>query len=79
MHRHGYKGRKLSRTKDIRRLLIKNLSTDLFDKGQITTTVAKAKEVVSYSEKLITKSKKQICIIVGKLYLNYLLLQLLID
>ena len=58
MHRHSYKGRKLSRTRDPRRLLIKNLATELFDHQSVTTTLAKAKEVISYSEKLITKAKK---------------------
>ena len=57
MHRHGFKGRKLSRTKDVRRLLIKNLATELFDHGRLTTTLPKAKEVVPYCEKLITKAK----------------------
>ncbi|MCY3804738.1 MAG: 50S ribosomal protein L17 [Candidatus Saccharibacteria bacterium] len=58
MHRHGYKGRKLGRTRDPRRLLIKNLATELFNNQSVTTTLAKAKEVISYSERLITKAKK---------------------
>lgn len=50
--------RKLSRTRDARRLLIKNLATALFDKGSLMTTLPKAKAVLPYSEKLITKAKK---------------------
>lgn len=58
MHRHGYKGRKLSRTRDQRRALIKGLASNLSENEQITTTVPKAKELVPYFEKLITKAKK---------------------
>ena len=58
MHRHGYKGRKLGREKDQRRALLKGLATALIDNGSIRTTVPKAKEVVPYVEKLITKAKK---------------------
>lgn len=58
MHRHGYKGRKFSRERDQRRALIKGLSSNLIDNGSITTTTPKAKELVPYVEKLITKAKK---------------------
>jgi large subunit ribosomal protein L17 len=58
MHRHGYKGRKFSREADQRRALIKGLATNLIDSGKITTTTPKAKELVPYFEKLITKAKK---------------------
>lgn len=58
MHRHGYQGRKFSRERDQRRALIKGLATNLIDNGQITTTTPKAKELVPYVEKLITKAKK---------------------
>lgn len=57
MHRHGYKGRKFRRQKDERRALIKGLSTNLIEHGEITTTTPKAKELVPYFEKLITKAK----------------------
>lgn len=58
MHRHGYQGRKLRRDRDQRRALIKGLADSLVLNTEITTTLPKAKEVVPYVEKLITKAKK---------------------
>lgn len=58
MHRHGYKGRKFGRERDQRRALLKGLATNLVDHGSIETTLPKAKELVRYIEKLITKAKK---------------------
>lgn len=58
MHRHGYKGRKFGRERDQRRALIKGLATSLVLHGKIETTLPKAKELVRYIEKLITKAKK---------------------
>jgi len=58
MHRHGYKGRKFSRERDQRRALLKGLATSLVEHGKIETTFPKAKELVRYIEKLITKAKK---------------------
>lgn len=58
MHRHGYKGRKFGREQGPRRALIKGLATNLVEHGKIETTLPKAKELVRYIEKLITKAKK---------------------
>lgn len=58
MHRHGYKGRKLGRQRDQRRALLKGLATSLVMEESIETTFPKAKELVRYIEKLITKAKK---------------------
>lgn len=58
MHRHGYKGRKFDRERDQRRALVKGLADSLVKYETIETTLPKAKEVVPYVEKLITKAKK---------------------
>ncbi len=58
MHRHGYKGRKFHRERDQRRALMKGLADSLIKYESIETTLPKAKEVVPYIEKLITKAKK---------------------
>lgn len=58
MHRHGYKGRKFGRERDQRRALLKGLATSLVEHGKIETTHPKAKELVRYIEKLVTKAKK---------------------
>jgi len=58
MHRHGYKGRKFHRETDQRKALIKGLADSLVKYEAIETTLPKAKEIVPYMEKLITKAKK---------------------
>ncbi len=57
MHRHGYKGKKFGRKADQRRALLKGLADSLVLRESIETTLPKAKEVASYTEKLITKAK----------------------
>lgn len=57
MHRHGYQGRKFGRERDQRSALIKGLAESLVKYESITTTLPKAKEVVPYMERLITKAK----------------------
>jgi len=54
-HRHGY--RKLNRTSAHRKALLKNLAIALIMNERIETTVAKAKTLRSYIEKLITKAR----------------------
>lgn len=58
MHRHGYKGKKFGREKDQRRALLKGLADSLVLRESIETTLPKAKELISYTEKLITHAKK---------------------
>lgn len=58
MHRHGYKGRKFGRERDQRSALLKGLASNLVEQEAIITTLPKAKELVPYFEKLITKAKK---------------------
>jgi large subunit ribosomal protein L17 len=58
MHRHGYKGRKFHRETDQRSALVKSLAEALIINESIETTLPKAKEVLPYVEKLITKAKK---------------------
>lgn len=58
MHRHGYQGRKFHRERDQRRALLKGLADSLVKYESIETTLPKAKEVVPYVEKLITKAKR---------------------
>ena len=57
MHRHGYQGTKFGRERDQREALVKSLAEALIIHGRIVTTVPKAKTVVPYVEKLITKAK----------------------
>jgi len=56
--RHRVGGRKLQRTSAHRIALFRNMSAALIKHEQITTTVAKAKELRPYIEKLITLAKK---------------------
>jgi large subunit ribosomal protein L17 len=56
-HRVGY--RKLGRTTAHRKALLRNLATALFDRERIQTTLAKAKELRPYAEKLITLAKRE--------------------
>lgn len=58
MHRHGYQGRKFGRERDQREALLKGLADSLIIHESIVTTLPKAKEMVPYVEKLITKAKK---------------------
>ncbi len=56
--RHRVAGKKLSRTKDHRRALRRNLITELFRHERIKTTRAKAEAVQGAAEKLITLAKR---------------------
>jgi large subunit ribosomal protein L17 len=55
--RHKMSGRKLNRTTAHRRALFANMAKALIESESIKTTLPKAKELRSYVEKLITKSR----------------------
>ena len=67
MHRHGYKGRKFHRERDQRSMLVAGLADELIQRQAIETTLPKAKELMSYFDKLITKAKQanRICALKG--------------
>ena len=56
--RHGISGRKLSRKSQHRTAMFRNMAAALIKHEQITTTLAKAKELRPYTEKLITLAKR---------------------
>ncbi len=56
--RHRVAHRKLGRVTSHRTALLRNLATALFERERIRTTLAKAKELRPYAEKLITLAKR---------------------
>ena len=56
--RHKVGGRKLQRTSAHRIAMFRNMSASLIKHEQITTTLAKAKELRPYIEKLVTLAKR---------------------
>ena len=50
--------RKLGKRSDQRKAMLRAMVTYLLENGQITTTLARAKEVAPLAEKMITLSKK---------------------
>ena len=56
--RHRVGGRKLQRTSSHRAALFRNMAAALIKHEQLTTTLAKAKELRPYVEKLVTLAKK---------------------
>ena len=56
--RHHNGNRKLSRETAGRDALLRGLAASLIKNGRITTTLAKAKEVRPFVEKMVTKAKK---------------------
>jgi large subunit ribosomal protein L17 len=56
--RHKIAGRSLGRSSAHRKALFRNLVTDLLNHEKITSTEAKAKEIRSLAEKMITLGKK---------------------
>jgi large subunit ribosomal protein L17 len=55
--RHRKDGRKFKRSPSHRRMMLRNLATSLIEHGKIETTLAKAKELQGYTEKLITLAR----------------------
>lgn len=51
-------GRKLGVTGSHRRALLRNMATSLFLHEKVETTIAKAKELRPYAEKIITSAKQ---------------------
>src|SRR5882672_8033428 len=56
--RHNVGLRKLGRTSEHRRALLRNLTTSLFRHERIRTTVPKAKELRPFAERLITLARR---------------------
>lgn len=56
--RHRVNKKTLNRTYDQRRALFSGMSSDLIQNGKINTTLAKAKVIRPYVEKLVTKAIK---------------------
>jgi len=57
--RHRHAGRKLGRTTAHREMMMRNLVTSLFLYEKIITTAAKAKELRSLAEKMVTLAKRE--------------------
>ena len=57
--RHKFAHRKLNRTSEHRKALIKNMLNSLIKYEQITTTLPKAKVLKPQAEKIITLGKKE--------------------
>ena len=56
--RHQTKKHTLGKAQDQRKALLRSLATELFVHGEITTTLARAKALKPYAEKIITMAKK---------------------
>ena len=56
--RHRKAGYKLNRTPAHRQAMLRNIAAGLFEHGQVTTTVPKAKAVQPFVEKMITLAKR---------------------
>ena len=56
--RHRVYGKKLSRDSEHRRAMLRNLAAGLFEHGEITTTLPKAKAVQPFVERIITIAKQ---------------------
>jgi large subunit ribosomal protein L17 len=57
--RHHAVNRKFGRERSVREALLRSLASNLILKGRIETTEARAKEIRSYVEKLVTRGKSR--------------------
>ncbi len=57
--RHGFANKKLNRTSEHRKALLKNMLNSLIKYEQITTTLPKAKFLKPEAERIITLGKKE--------------------
>ncbi|MDD2544308.1 MAG: 50S ribosomal protein L17, partial [Candidatus Cloacimonetes bacterium] len=55
--RHRVEGRKFGRETDARRLMMRNLVKSMVEHGQLNTTLAKAKEMRRFVERVVTYGK----------------------
>ncbi len=56
--RHGNQNRKFGRSRDQRAALLRGLAISLIQEGKIKTTHAKAKELSSFADRLVTYGKE---------------------
>ncbi|HRJ50226.1 MAG TPA: 50S ribosomal protein L17, partial [Phycisphaerales bacterium] len=56
--RHRRAGYRLTRTSSHRSAMLRNLASGLFEHGQITTTLPKAKALQPFVEKIVTLAKR---------------------
>lgn len=73
------KGKTLGRDAEHRRSLLRNLTVSLIEHGKVETTVAKAKYVRPFAEKLVTKAKKGKLGLLKKKLVNEKAIRKLID
>ena len=57
--RHRRAGRKLGRNTSHRKALLRNLATEFLEKESLVTTLAKAKDLRPFAEKIITLAKQE--------------------
>ena len=61
--RHGLANKKLNRTSEHRKALLKNMLNSLIKYEQIKTTLPKAKFLKPQADKIITLGKKETCLL----------------
>ena len=72
--RHGFANKKLNRTSEHRKALLKNMLNSLVKYEQIKTTLPKAKFLKPQADKLIILGKKDFYIILKCWFRNYKIL-----